>query len=177
MHVHSFPPIARSDAQILILGSMPGVASLQAGEYYAHPRNSFWRIMGALVGAGPELEYAARVERLVARRIAVWDVLKSCVRGGSLDSSIEADSIVPNDFAGFFHAHTNIAQVYFNGGTAERVFRRYVMSGLGARAERIAFARLPSTSPAHAGRSFQQKLDAWRAAIVAPDDLRRSRAG
>lgn len=162
MTVHSFPPIARADAQILILGSMPGVASLTAGQYYAHPRNVFWRIMGELVGAGPELEYAARVERVMARRIAVWDVLKSCVRGGSLDSSIEADSILPNDFAGFFARHPGIARVYFNGGTAERLFRRYVMAELGDRAGVIQFVRLPSTSPAHAGRTFAQKLVAWR---------------
>ncbi len=177
MQIQSFPPIGRADAQILILGSMPGVASLEAGQYYAHPRNVFWRIMGELLGAGPELDYAVRVERVMARRIAVWDVLKSCVRWGSLDSSIETDSIVPNDFAAFFDAHANIARVYFNGGTAERVFRRYVWAGLGPRVERIAFARLPSTSPAHAGRSFEQKLDAWRAAIVASEDHRRTRAG
>lgn len=162
MQVYSFPPIARTDARILILGSMPGVASLAAGEYYAHPRNAFWPIMGELVGARPELAYAARVERVMARRIAVWDVLKSCVRGGSLDSSIDEDSIVPNDFAGFFAQHTGIARVYFNGGKAEQAFLRHVMPGLGARGEAIRFARLPSTSPAHAGRTFAQKLAAWR---------------
>lgn len=159
MKVHSFPPIAHADACILILGSMPGVASLAAGEYYAHPRNAFWPIMGELIGARPELEYAARTKRVMARRIAVWDVLKSCVRGGSLDSSIDEDSIVPNDFAAFFEKHSNIVRVYFNGGKAEQAFRRYVLPGLQAEVE---FARLPSTSPAHAGRTFAQKLAAWR---------------
>lgn len=162
MQIFSFSPLARADATVLVLGSMPGVASLQAGQYYAHPRNAFWPVMGALVGAGPELVYAARVERLMARRIAVWDVLKSCVRGGSLDTSIEKDSIVPNDFAEFFARHPGIARVYFNGGTAERLFRRYVLEGLGARGEAIQFTRLPSTSPAHAGRSLAAKIEAWR---------------
>jgi TDG/mug DNA glycosylase family protein len=172
--IECFPPIASPDARILILGSMPGVASLTAGEYYAHPRNAFWPIMGELIGAGPELAYAARVRRLTARRIAVWDVLQSCVRGGSLDSSIDEDSIVPNDFAAFFAKHRKIARVYFNGGTAERVFRRYVLADLGERAAGIAIARLPSTSPAHAGRSFQQKLHAWRVALAPATDRRQT---
>src|SRR5690349_6164688 len=124
MYVCSFPPIARSDARVLVLGSMPGVASLAAGEYYAHPRNAFWPIMGELIGAGPELRYEARVKRVIAQKIAVWDVLKTCFRGGSLDSSIVEDSIVPNDFAGFFAAHNRIEKVCFNGGKAEHAFRR-----------------------------------------------------
>ncbi len=101
----------------------------------------------------------------MARKIAVWDVLKSCVRGGSLDTSIEKDSIVPNDFAEFFAKHPKIERVYFNGGTAERLFRRHVLEGLGARREGIAFTRLPSTSPAHAGRSLAAKIEAWKEII------------
>jgi len=165
MQVFSFPPIARADARILILGSMPGVASLAANQYYAHPRNAFWPIMGELVGAGPDLAYEARVERLIARQIAVWDVLKTCVRGGSLDSSIDEESIVPNDFAEFFAQHPEITRVYFNGGKAESVFRRLVLPTLGVRGETIQFARLPSTSPAHAARSFEKKVEAWQVVI------------
>jgi TDG/mug DNA glycosylase family protein len=159
MHVRSFPPIARSNARVLILGSMPGVASLAVGEYYAHPRNAFWPIMGAVFGAGPELPYEARVERLVAQRVAVWDVLKTCFRGGSLDSSIVEDSIVPNDFAGFFAAHPKIERVCFNGAKAEQAFRRYVLPALDVEME---YVRLPSTSPAHAGMSFAKKLAVWQ---------------
>ena len=135
------------------------------GRYYAHPRNAFWPVMGALVGAGPELAYEARVDRLIARRIAVWDVLKTCVRGGSLDSNIDEDSIVPNDFAEFFARHPKITRVYFNGGKAEHAFRRYGLPGPGEIETRVEFVRLPSTSPAHAGASFEVKLAAWRKAF------------
>ena len=169
MQVHSFPPIGRPDAAVLILGSMPGVASLAANQYYAHPRNAFWGIMGALFKAGPDLAYEKRVARLMARRIAVWDVLKTCVRGGSLDSSIVEGSIVPNDFAGFFAEHRRIKRVCFNGTKAEHTFRRHVLPGLSGIEECIEFVRLPSTSPAHAGASFQKKLAAWRKGLNRQD--------
>jgi TDG/mug DNA glycosylase family protein len=154
----SFPPIAEPDARILILGSMPGAASLAAGQYYAHPRNLFWPIMGRLAGAGPELPYEARVERLKTARIAVWDVLKSCHRQGSLDTAITDEEA--NDFAGFFAGHTSLTHVFFNGGKAEQSFRRHVTFDAP-----LELHRLPSTSPAHAGMTFENKLAAWRAAL------------
>lgn len=147
---------------MLILGSMPGVASLEANEYYAHPQNSFWRIMGDIAGARPELGYAARTRRLVTRRIAVWDVLQTCVRRGSGDAEIVEDTIVPNDFGAFFAAHPKIRQVYFNGSKAELVFRRRVLPSLHVE---LDYGRLPSTSPKHASRTYRQKLAAWRAAL------------
>jgi hypoxanthine-DNA glycosylase len=168
LRVRSFPPIARADARVLILGSMPGVASLRAGQYYAHPHNAFWRILGEIAGARPDLPYAARTRRLMARKIALWDVMKSCYRPGSGDSEIHEDSIVPNNFKAFFAAHPRIRRVYFNGTKAEQTFRRYVLPRLGAKADEIEFERLPSTSPAHAGCSYQQKLAAWRAALTTP---------
>jgi double-stranded uracil-DNA glycosylase len=155
----SFPPIAHPSARLLILGSMPGAASLAAGRYYAHPRNLFWPIMGALFDAGPEQPYDLRVERLLAAGVAVWDVLASCVRAGSLDTAIERSTAVPNDFPGFFAAHPQIEHVFFNGSMAEQSFRRLVLPTL-ARVPRLQ--RLPSTSPAHAARSFEQKLEAWQ---------------
>lgn len=158
--VHSFDPVAGADAKVLILGSMPGVASLRAGEYYAHPRNLFWPILGELAGAGPQLPYADRVRILVSSGIALWDVLKSCTRAGSLDSAIERGTVVPNDFGTFFARHQRISRVYFNGSAAESSYRRHVLRQIGDR--ELVCARLPSTSPAHAARSFAEKLEAWR---------------
>ena len=166
MLAKSFPPIADEGARVLVLGSMPGAASLAAGEYYAHPRNAFWPIMGELFGAAPELPYAARRERLVAAGVAVWDVLKSCRRVGSLDTAIERESEVASDFAKFFASHSAVRLVAFNGQKAESAFRRHVLRSLDeVTLERLTFVRLPSTSPAHAGRSFAVKLEAWRAAL------------
>lgn len=157
--VHSFPPIAAPDATRLILGSMPGKASLRANEYYAHPRNAFWPIMGELFGAGPDLRYAHRVRVLRTAGIAVWDVLASCTRRGSLDSDIDEDSIVANDFAWFLRTHRRIQRVFFNGAKAEQSFRRHVLPGLALAT--LHLERLPSTSPANASWSHARKLRAW----------------
>ena len=167
--VRGFAPIARADAATLILGSMPGAASLRAGEYYAHPRNLFWPILGELAGARPELAYRARVRALLAARLALWDVLAACARTGSLDADIDPASIVANNFRAFFARHPRITRVFFNGATAERCFRRHVLPGLPQMSMPIVFARLPSTSPAHAALSFDRKLAAWRAIVAAAD--------
>lgn len=159
--VRSFPPLEDRHARVLILGSMPGAASLAAGQYYAHPRNHFWPIMGRLFGAGPDLPYAKRVSRLKSSGIAVWDVLESCVRPGSLDADIEEGSIAVNDFAGFFDAHPGIGAVFFNGAKAEAAYRRHVLKGLPAAAGALPALRLPSTSPAHAALSLDRKLALW----------------
>ena len=131
-YVQSFAPIepaapcAPVAARVLILGSMPGAASLAAGQYYAHPRNAFWRILGAVCHFPADAPYAARVAALQAAGIAVWDVLQSCVRPGSLDTAIERSSEVPNDLAGLLVRHPGIGRICFNGGTAEAAFRRHV---------------------------------------------------
>lgn len=161
--VRSFPPLEDRRARVLVLGSMPGAASLAAGRYYAHPRNHFWPIMGRLFGAGPELPYAARVRRLKSCGVAVWDVLESCVRQGSLDADIEEGSIEVNDFAGFFAAHPGIGTVFFNGAKAEATYRRRVLATLHGPGRALATRRLPSTSPAHAALGFDAKLEAWAA--------------
>lgn len=164
MHtVTSFPPIANPSAHTLILGSIPGVLSLQARQYYAHPRNAFWSIMGNVHGFDIELPYAARVEKLKASGLALWDVLQSCSRHGSLDSAIEEGSRVPNDFARFFAQHPHVRLVAFNGTEAEKSFNAYVLPKLNMRD--MCFVRLPSTSPAHAARSLAQKTEAWRTAL------------
>ena len=162
---HGFPPVAAPDARVLILGSMPGQASLQAGQYYAHQRNAFWRIMGDLLGAGPALPYAQRLEKLTAAGIALWDVIAACERAGSLDADIVGSSVAANDFAAFFAVHRNIAHVFFNGAAAETAFRRHALPGLSA--SHLLLTRLPSTSPAHAARSYADKLAAWSAILPA----------
>ena len=166
--VTSFPPIAGADARILVLGSMPGAASLRAGEYYAHRRNLFWRILGDVLGFNPDAPYAERAAALVAYGVALWDVAAACVRPGSLDSSIVRASVVANDIAGFLASHARIGRICFNGVAAETLFRRHVDPILSApppilrRIERI---RLPSTSPANASIPFDQKRDEWSTAL------------
>jgi hypoxanthine-DNA glycosylase len=158
--IRSFPPIADGRSQVLILGSMPGRASLAAAQYYAHPQNAFWRIAAELLGFDAGLPYPARARALRARRIAVWDVLQSCEREGSLDSRIENE--VANDLSAFFRAHRRIRRVFFNGAKAEASFRRHVPAALGAA---LVCRRLPSTSPANASQPYGRKLAAWRAIL------------
>jgi len=157
-----FPPIAAPDARILILGSLPGVTSLAARQYYAQPQNVFWRIIGELFAAGPDVPYAARADRLRSNRIALWDVCKEAVRPGSLDAAIDRDSIVINDFGRFFATHPHIAHVCANGTTAHQLYLRHVMPGLLPVQAALPLYRLPSTSPAHASLRFTQKLERWR---------------
>lgn len=153
--VKSFAPLADANATTLVLGSMPGEASLQACEYYAHPRNAFWPIMGQLCGFAPSLPYAERVRCLIAARVAVWDVLASCHRVGSLDSEIDDESVSVNDFAGFFFQHSQIRKVFFNGAKAENSFRKWVLPAL--HGIDLELQRLPSTSPANASLSLEKK--------------------
>ena len=160
-----FPPIADPAARVLILGSLPGVKSLQAQEYYAQPYNAFWRIMGELFGARRELPYAARVERLRAHGIAVWDVLAAGEREGSLDAAIVPASVVVNDFNWFFERHREIRSICFNGNTAATLFRRKVQPGLAPEWAATPQHALPSTSPAHASLRFEQKLARWAAVL------------
>jgi TDG/mug DNA glycosylase family protein len=163
--IRSFAPIADSNASILILGSMPGIASLNANEYYAHPRNAFWRIMAELLPLDKSATYIQKVEALGSAHIALWDVLQSCSRQGSLDAKIGRQSEVANDFVSFFRSHPQITQVFFNGAKAEAFFRRQVLAEVDTSAMRLM--RLPSTSPAHAALPFVGKLKAWRALLQA----------
>ncbi len=158
-------PVVGAHAHTLVLGSMLGKKSLELRQYYAHPQNAFWKIMGALFDAETKT-YAARLSIIENNKLALWDTLKCCVRPGSLDADIDDASIEANDFAPFFKKYPAITRVFFNGTKSEQVFRRRVMPELSdAIKKRITFARLPSTSPAHAGRSFKQKLALWRAII------------
>lgn len=159
-----FPPIAAADANLLILGSMPGVASLEQHRYYAHPRNAFWPILQALFDWPADLTYAAKCAALMEQKIAVWDVLQSCHRQGSLDSNIDKQSMQLNDFALFFQQQPAIKRVCFNGQTALKLFNKqqpkHIHLGL-------RYYVLPSTSPAHAAMSMEAKKQAWANVLLA----------
>ena len=161
--VSSFAPIEGNVARVLILGSMPGVASLTAGQYYAHPQNAFWKIMQEILGIAATADYDARIETLKRANIALWDVLESCIRPGSMDAAIDMNSAKANDIKALLQRHPEINVICFNGGIAERIFNKRVLPSLGNYS--IKYIRLPSTSPAHASMSFKNKVIAWRNAI------------
>lgn len=160
--IHGFPPLARAGARLLVLGSMPSRESLARQQYYAHPRNAFWPVMTRLFGLR-RTSYRERAEELTGHGVAVWDVLQACTRRSSLDSDIDDDSIVTNDFQGFFRMHPEVRKVFFNGAKAESVYLKQVIPGLPSGPAAYPHSRLPSTSPANAGMNFEQKLEAWRA--------------
>ncbi len=142
---------------------------MAAQQYYAHPRNAFWSIIEAVLGIDRGLPYAQRCRRLIAHDIAVWDVLQSCFRPGSLDADIDPASIMPNDFATFFADHLHIRRICFNGATAQQVFRRHVLQSLPA-GHLPEMIRLPSTSPAHAGMRLEQKIARWAPCLDVSSD-------
>jgi hypoxanthine-DNA glycosylase len=163
--IHSFAPVIRADARVLVLGSMPGAASLAAGQYYAHPRNQFWPIMERLCGASRTQSYQSRLARLQQHGIALWDVLASCVRRGSLDAAIEQASAVPNDLPALLQRYRGVVLLCCNGTAAYRILQRHYGAALADTLPWIRCVRLPSTSPANAGTSGAAKLEAWRAAF------------
>jgi TDG/mug DNA glycosylase family protein len=164
---HSLAPVERPDARILILGSMPGALSLQEQQYYAQPRNAFWQIMGQLFGAGRDEPYGSRVAILKDRQIALWDVLASCYRPGSMDADIRTGDAVANDFGGFLAAHPAVVRVFFNGVTAQRFYERLVVPALVGAGAGLRYQRLPSSSPANAAMPLAEKVRVWRRAFSA----------
>jgi len=165
MRLTAFPPIADANAKILILGSMPGAQSLTENRYYAHPRNSFWRIVCDCVGKATddyEDDYEERTRILREAQWALWDVLLHCERPGSLDASIKSKTIVCNDFEGFLSEHGSITTILFNGKAAETMFKKHVET-LKVKPELYC---LPSTSSAMASMSYEQKLAAWQKHLV-----------
>lgn len=159
----NFPPISAPDAKILILGSMPGIASLEAQHYYAHPRNGFWPIMAALLNEIWPDDFNQRYMLLKQHHIALWDVMKSCVRTGSLDQNIDEASIIANDFEAFLTEHPDITDIFFNGQKATQSFKKYAAQSLSpAIASRITMHTLPSSSPAMASLNLETKTEKWR---------------
>ena len=155
----AFPPVAREDARILILGSMPSVVSLEAGFYYGHPRNAFWRILSEVYGEPLPETVDDKRALILNHRLALWDSLTACEREGSLDSAIRRPEL--NDFAALFSLCPDIRRVLFNGGTAHRLFMKAGKSFLDGREWRV----MPSTSPAYT-LSYERKLALWRQALT-----------
>jgi hypoxanthine-DNA glycosylase len=155
--LRGLPPMLGAAPRVLILGSMPGAASLTAQAYYAHPRNAFWPLLGELIGLDPTAPYADRLAALSAAGLALWDVIGACRRSGSLDSAIDADSVIVNDVAGLVRRAPTIHTVITNGGLAARLYRRH----LAARLPTLTWHALPSTSPANARGGLTAKRQAW----------------
>ncbi len=156
-----FAPLASACARILILGSLPGAESLRRKQYYASAHNAFWQIMGELFSFAHHLPYADRVAALLAHEVALWDVCAAARRSGSLDAAIDLSSVQTNDFSAFFARHPHIALICFNGAKAADLYGRRVRPFLDTDPAKIASLILPSTSPAHAARSYRDKKAAW----------------
>ncbi|RTL18257.1 MAG: DNA-deoxyinosine glycosylase [Burkholderiales bacterium] len=152
-------PVFDAGVRVLVLGSFPGVASLQAAQYYAHPRNAFWPVMAELLGeAGlPARPYALRLQALLAHGVGLWDAVASCVRVGSLDAAIE--SAAPSDLPDLLLRLPGLRAIGCNGAVAFREARA-ILGEPG-----LPLLKLPSTSPAHAGLGLADKISAWRAAL------------
>lgn len=151
------PPILNHNSRILLLGSFPGEASLLAQQYYAHPRNQFWRLLSAVLSENlMELHYAQRLDRLLARHIGLWDVIATCERQGSLDSAICRAQA--NDLVGLKHRCPQLTRVCFNGKTSSKFAPQFTEAGFDTLV-------LPSSSPANAQWSFEEKLAVWRGII------------
>ncbi|PVM83280.1 DNA-deoxyinosine glycosylase [Caulobacter endophyticus] len=151
-----FPPVVGPDVRVLVLGSLPGDASLAAAQYYGHPRNGFWRLMGAVVERDlVALPYDQRLAALLAAGVGLWDVHAEAVRPGSLDAAIK--DAADNDLLGLVNGLPSLRAVAFNGGAAAKAGAR-LLSG---RADRLALVPLPSSSPAHAAMNLEAKREAW----------------
>jgi len=158
MHSYSFPPIANKNAKILILGTMPGKKSLELQEYYGYKYNVFWKILFKLLNSEFSEDYNTKKKLLIDNDIALWDSLQFCFRKGSADADIKDE--IPNDFKTFFKKHPTVKHVYFNGTAAMNYYKRYVKYS-----DCLSFYLLPSTSPANARMSYEEKLNKWRVII------------
>lgn len=162
--IQSFSPAVGDSPHTLVLGSIPGVPSLVAGQYYGNPRNAFWRIAAHHLGFDVNLGYEQRVAALNAAGVALWDVIGACSREASSDSSIRDTE--PNDIPGLIRSESTIRRILLNGSTAAKLFEQRVVRGEEKLFEAVEIHRLPSTSPAFAAMPYAKKLDAWR--VLAP---------
>jgi len=155
MKSFSFAPITSANANILILGTIPGTKSLELNQYYGHKQNNFWKFMFEILNEEFSNDYEIRKKLLHKNNIALWDVLQFCDRIGSLDSAIKNE--ISNDFKAFLETHPNIKTILFNGQKAAAFFKKYVHLK-----KEYQFITLPSSSPANASQSFQSKLEEWK---------------
>lgn len=158
----SFAPVETADARVLLLGSMPGEASLRAQQYYAHPQNLFWKFIFDCAGIEISDEYQRRIATLKSLHIALWDVLQQCRREGSLDSSIEKDSERHNDIVGLLARLPQVSKICFNGQKAFSLFKKHILKTVPDMALRYQLVVLPSTSPANASQNYHIKFARWR---------------
>ena len=154
-----FAPLITSSSSVLILGTLPSVKSLQENQYYGHPRNAFWWIMSELCGFEFNASYSNRCHSLLEHKIAVWDVISSCYRPGSLDSKIDQSTLVPNDFTTLLGQSSKVKLVAFNGQAACKLFTKFIHLDNVSHCE---FITLPSTSPANAVMTKEAKCERWR---------------
>ncbi len=151
-----FPPVVDARTRVLILGSLPGEASLAQSQYYAYKHNQFWRLVGDVIGQDlPGMDYTERLQTLLVHHVGLWDVVAEAKREGSSDSNIRGHA--GNDLVGLIESLPKLAVIAFNGGTAERIG----MKALGLHGDRHRIVRLPSSSPAHTA-PYSEKLQAWR---------------
>lgn len=161
--IQSFQLEAGTAPEILVLGSIPGVASLEAVQYYAHPRNAFWPIMADAFQFDVSEPYEKRLEYLLSNRVALWDVLGRCRRQGSLDSAIEKDSIEVNPIGEFVEQHSSVSKILLNGGKAASEFKKNFSTLMSQ--DYLKIIDLPSTSPAYAAMPFSEKRKRWHQAL------------
>lgn len=160
--VNSFNAECGTSPKLLILGSMPGVTSLEQQCYYAHPRNAFWPIMSRLLSASLLDDYPKRLTRIKHHGIALWDVLAQCQRQGSLDSAIQSEGLIYNPIDKLLEQYPSIEAVALNGTSAEKLLRKAIKNKLIIWPEQVQIVPLPSTSPANARLNFDQKLVRWQ---------------
>ena len=153
-----FPPLLNDDVTFVILGSLPGVRSLEQQQYFAHPRNVFWRLMGDITGIDWQRPYAERCNQLLAVGVGLWDVLAASERHGSLDSAIIGSTAVANDIGSLTRTNAKLRGIGFNGKKSRDLFDRLVLPTMTHLPELLT---LPSTSPAHAAMSYDEKLQHW----------------
>jgi hypoxanthine-DNA glycosylase len=164
MNDTGFSPIIGDYPRVLILGSMPSQKSLEKQEYYGHPQNAFWKIMAQLFDFSVDLNYTKRAKLVSSQGVAIWDVIHSCVRPGSLDSSIQKNTVVENKIPEFLELHSGIRNILCNGGTAYQLFQKHFKSWLSENSK-VIIHKMPSTSPAHASLSFDKKFKIWKEVI------------
>ncbi|KLT69239.1 DNA-deoxyinosine glycosylase [Flavobacterium sp. ABG] len=155
MKSFSFPPFSSDQSNVLILGTMPGLKSLELNQYYGHNQNNFWKFLFPILNEDFSNDYETRKALLQKNNIAIWDVLQFCDRVGSLDSAIKNE--IANDFESFLNEHPNITTILFNGQKAAAFFKKYVTLE-----KSYQLITLPSSSPANASQSFESKLTEWK---------------